>query len=403
MDTNRVKRTTKEKRNYPSGITSRTGKTKSSIQIAFTYQGKHRRETINLPPTKANISYAERLRAEILNAIERKTFNYEEYFPNSKIGKTIAANKHKLKLKQALEAYLIEAKNHLEHSSYEGYRKIIQNILMPKLGNLTFKELTPIIIRGFVSDLNASAKRIRNILVPLRAVVGRALNDDFIDKDPFLRIDFKPLLKNKPKSEYKPDPFSQDEIKTILSSCDGQERNLYQFAFFSGLRTNELIGLNWDDVDFENKIIRVRRGVVLKREKGPKTASGNRDVLMLPPAEEALRQQMQFTYLLGQRVFHNPKTNLPWESYNQLGQRSWGYIVRASKVRYRNQYQTRHTYASMLLSKGENIGWVAKQMGHVDIEMVMRVYAQWIPDTTKSIYKPVGDWDSIHNNIKVTA
>ncbi len=60
-----------------------------------------------------------------------------------------------------------------------------------------------------------------------------------------------------------------------------------------------------------------------------------------------------------------------------------------------NPYQTRHTYASMMLSQGENIMWMSKQLGHVDVEMVMKTYGRWIPDhSLHSGYRPVHNWDA---------
>ena len=49
-------------------------------------------------------------------------------------------------------------------------------------------------------------------------------------------------------------------------------------------------------------------------------------------------------------------------------------------MRYRRPYQTRHTYASMMLSAGESPMWVAQQMGHSDWTMIARVYGRWIPE-----------------------
>lgn len=47
----------------------------------------------------------------------------------------------------------------------------------------------------------------------------------------------------------------------------------------------------------------------------------------------------------------------------------------------------------MMLSAGENIMWVANQMGHVDTEMVMRTYGKWIPDNSLKLgYKPLNNW-----------
>ena len=56
------------------------------------------------------------------------------------------------------------------------------------------------------------------------------------------------------------------------------------------------------------------------------------------------------------------------------------YALRKGGVRYRNPYQTRHTWASMMLSAGEHPMWVASQMGHKDWGMIRRHYGRWIPD-----------------------
>jgi integrase len=47
-------------------------------------------------------------------------------------------------------------------------------------------------------------------------------------------------------------------------------------------------------------------------------------------------------------------------------------------IRYRRPYQTRHTYASMMLTAGESPVWLASQMGHCDLSMIGRIYARWI-------------------------
>ncbi len=63
------------------------------------------------------------------------------------------------------------------------------------------------------------------------------------------------------------------------------------------------------------------------------------------------------------------------------------HILKRAGIRYRNTYQNRHTYASMMLSQGENIMWVSKQLGHVDVEMVIKTYGHWISDNSM----PSGD------------
>lgn len=70
-----------------------------------------------------------------------------------------------------------------------------------------------------------------------------------------------------------------------------------------------------------------------------------------------------------------------------------GTYIKKAGVRYRNPYQTRHTYASMMLSAGENPLWVVTQMGHRDTEMIIKHYGRWIPDkSTVAGYQPINDW-----------
>ncbi len=117
--------------------------------------------------------------------------------------------------------------------------------------------------------------------------------------------------------------------------------------------------------------------------------------MLLPPAIAALEAQKQYTYNTNYRVFHNPRTDQPWETDHQIRRTAWIHTMKKAGVRYRNPYQTRHTYASMMLSGGENIMWVASQMGHVDTEMVMRTYGEWIPDNSAKMgYRTVTNWEA---------
>lgn len=135
--------------------------------------------------------------------------------------------------------------------------------------------------------------------------------------------------------------------------------------------------------------------MVRKKIKGTKTEAGEREVMLLPPAIEALLAQKKHTYKEMKYIFHNPRTNQAWETDHQIRRTAWIYALERAGVRYRNPYQTRHTFASMMLSAGENIMWVATQMGHVDTEMVMRTYGKWIPDNSLKLgYKPLNNWDA---------
>jgi integrase len=103
-------------------------------------------------------------------------------------------------------------------------------------------------------------------------------------------------------------------------------------------------------------------------------------VKLLPPALDALTQQKSWTWLKGEEVFQNPRTLERWTGDQPIRKTLWTHALKRAEVRYRNPYQTRHTYASMMLSAGEHPMWVAQQMGHTDWGMIRRIYGKWIPD-----------------------
>ncbi|HAT1771546.1 tyrosine-type recombinase/integrase [Legionella pneumophila] len=380
----------------PAGVEIRRWSSgKTTLRISFYYRGVQCRETLKLEVTPSNIKYAERLRCEILNAIERGTFSYADYFPQSNLARRFGHVKTNITIGELLRDFLDQIQATREHSTYIGYKKVCEAHLIPYFGEVALQDLKPAFIREWIRGLRVTSKTVSNLLIPLRAIIEQALNDEYIKSNPLDKIIISKLLsKQTSKSNFKVDPFNKNEVKAILEATHHEQiRNLFQFAFFTGLRTSELIALEWGDIDLAHGIINVVRAVVKKQIKGTKTIAGKRQVMLLPPAIEALNAQMNYTFELGKRVFHNPRTNQPWETDHQIRRTAWVHTMKKAGIRYRNPYQTRHTYASMMLSSGENIMWVASQMGHVDTEMVMKTYGKWIPDdSSKKGYKPINNW-----------
>jgi len=387
----------------PRGVTIREHKSVKSLQIEFTYRGVRCRESLRLEPTTANIRYAEGLRSEIQRKIVSESFKYQDYFPDSPRAALFGHVVRRTTLGDLLKAQLTgyehaAANGHISPSTLNGYRKIINGHLLPQFAATEVRLLAPSTVREWVSSLGVTAKTARNVLSVLRSVLDDAVNDELISQNPLDKIALKKLLTmTAKKSEYTVDPFDNLEIEAIVATATGQARNLFQFAFWSGLRTSELIGLEWGDIDWIHGTVRVQRAVVVKTEKGTKTSAGTRDVMMLPLARAALQAQKEHTFLAGARVFHNPRTGTEWETDAQIRKTCWTPVLKKAGVRYRNPYQTRHSYASRLLSAGENPWWVSKQMGHVDVEMVFRHYGKWIPNTDTGQYRPVNDWNGTQN------
>jgi len=377
------------------GIQARYSKTCDSLRILFQYQGVGCRETLRIPPTKKNIEFAVRLRGEVLNAIERGTFDYAETFPKSPRVRDFGQSAARITVGELLQQFLVRIQRTGQPSTYTSYRRVCGAHLLPQFGTMPLAELTPACLRTWLSGLRLTAKTVGNILIPLRAICEEAVNDDLLKVNPLERVVVAKLLsKETLTSDYAPDPFNAEEIQAILAHAEEQARNLFQFAFFTGLRPSELIALEWSDI--QEGSIQVCRAVVEKKEKCTKTKAGMRSVILLPPALWALKAQRILTGASGGRVFYHPIKGKGWETDYQIREVAWKPALKKAGVRYRNPYQTRHTYASLLLSKGENMLWVAKQMGHRDTEMVIKTYGKWIPQSeSKEGYRPVHDWGSV--------
>nr|WP_229505038.1 tyrosine-type recombinase/integrase [Massilia mucilaginosa] len=108
-----------------------------------------------------------------------------------------------------------------------------------------------------------------------------------------------------------------------------------------------------------------------------KTDAGLRQIDLRNGALTALQAQTSFTGNGQELVFHNPTYGAQWEGDKPIHRR-WRRILKQAGVRYRNPYQTRHTFASSLLMLGELPLYVASQMGHTDTTMITRTYGKWI-------------------------
>lgn len=153
------------------------------------------------------------------------------------------------------------------------------------------------------------------------------------------------------------------------------------------MRTSELVALEWADIDWLRGEVHVSRAMT-QAAKGKaevtKTISGKRSIKLLAPALAALTAQKALTFLAGIEVFQNPRTGERWAGDGPIRKTMWAPALKKAGVRYRRPYQTRHTYASMMLSAAEHPMWVAKQMGHSDWTMIARVYGRWMPSADSS-------------------
>jgi integrase len=156
---------------------------------------------------------------------------------------------------------------------------------------------------------------------------------------------------------------------------------------WTGMRTSKIVALSWENVDFKKRVIYVREtktmaDVVSKAEA--KRVDSVRTVEILAPAYQALMDQRGYTLLQGKQVFHDPKKNKGFVGDQPIRRKYWMPAIKKAQVRYRKPYNTRHTYASMMLTAGEDHGWICGQLGHTDLTMLGKTYGRWITNAAKN-------------------
>ena len=267
-----------------------------------------------------------------------------ETFPNSKNIARFSVKGEALPVKDYLEFWLEQKKPTSKASTNKDYCKTVNNVLIPVFGKILLARLKRSDIRSWCAELTCSNKRIANFLSPLRTALQDAFYDEIIESNPL--YGWRYAKQEGPKdNQTHIDPFTRDEQIAILDISRGQGKHLLRFAFWTGLRTSELIALLWDDIDWVKKEMRISRAITQasKVPESTKTTSGTRTVKLLPDALFALQEQKQFTFLAGEQVFHNPTTDKPWFGDQAIRRTLGVHALKKAGVRYRNPYQTRHT------------------------------------------------------------
>ena len=382
-----------ESRPKPRGVTVRKNKSGETIQIAFTYQGMQCREIVPLPPTRKNINYAANLLGEIKGAIERETFQYAKYFPNSKrlkvLGQQVQSSKTVGEYMFAFQQDCI--KRGLSPSSIEGYRKL--KLAFSGLHDIPVRNLTPARLKQFAKESGNAPKTLRNKFSYLRTAIAEAVTDGVIQINPVDGVKLSNYIEKNNKLDLQDNhkdiqPFTPNEIDAIYAKCNQEELNIIKFVFNTGLRSSEWSALKWADVDFGNEVVNIKTAIVHGIEKTTKSRSGKRSIPLNEDALTALREQMPASYLLGAYVFcKNNKAPVQFLNgeLNRINPDSfrkhrWSKIIKAAGVTYRYPYQMRHTYATKHISQGVNLWQLANWMGHASPEMLFKHYGKFIED-----------------------
>jgi integrase len=264
-------------------------------------------------------------------------------------------------------------KDQLKTSTWRDWKSILNSHVLPKWGDMRIKSIGIAQIEKFVNKLKCRPKRVNNILVPLRGIFKYAKRQGFIVENPMLDIE---NLKVEPTDIH---PFTFEEVQLFLQTVPSHYRNFFNVAFFTGMRFGEMAALKWSQVDFNRKLLMIRKTRVYGEEGRLKTKKSLRDIQILPPVFEALMLQNN---LKGrdEYVFRDRDGNLMTPDH--IREVVWKPTLSKAGLAYRPPMQTRHTFATLMIDSGEGLGWVQQMLGHGSLQMIYTRYYSWVKKPT---------------------
>lgn len=281
--------------------------------------------------------------------------------------------------------YLTFKEGDLKTSTFDKYKGIIEKrfLISGYFSDKSIQEIkTSDIKLWLLSIKDVSSKSKRHYLGVLKGIFDIAYFDDIIEKNPVSKIKLpkydKPII----------NPFTSEQVQMILFAVENDNFHAYlQIAFFTGMRSGEIIALKKEDIDLNNRIIKVRRSRSRFGESTPKTRGSIRDVPILDvlyPFISKLYEKHDHEYLF------KTQYDQPYRDTNVFVNKYWIPLLSDLGLSYRRPYTTRHTYATNMLYKSLCTPVeLAQLLGHTSTEMVYNVYVAYLEQNLKQFDRSI--------------
>jgi len=172
----------------------------------------------------------------------------------------------------------------------------------------------------------------------------------------------------------------------LLSQVNSPYYPLFYTALFTGMRRSELLGLQWDDVDFKGGSVSIRRSAHYSKKSGcyssdVKSKSSKRTIALTPSnviVLSSFRESSKRKAGTDLIFSHNGKPFIP-----SFASRLWRIACEKSGVKVIRLHDARHTHATLLFKQGVPAKIVQERLGHSSIVMTMNLYSHVIPGMQK--------------------
>ena len=305
---------------------------------------------------------------------------YEEVESKVLIGREIASrylSGRYIKVGKVYREWLNAVVNRVKESTLANYRNKFEKHILPEFGDIPCADLTAGRINAFINKKLAdglSASYVRDIFTVFKAMLKYAQEE----------YGFRLSLKNVvlPKAERK-------QVEKI---CDTEQKKLVSYlkanmsltafgillSLFMGLRIGELCGLKWDDVDFQNKILHIRRTV-----QRISSANGNRKtkiVISAPKSATSFREiaipdmLMEYFEMFRSEADHFILSGTDKPVEPRTMQYRYKKILQSAEVEDHNYHKLRHTFATNSAEKGFNVKALSAVLGHSSVTLTLNRY-----------------------------
>lgn len=278
-------------------------------------------------------------------------------------------------------------------STFEGYKHHAEKFIVPNLGSVPLRDLAPMAFRNLLSELESDYAEQRTLLevynVALRCMAA-AEKMELISRNPVAQV-------SRPKYERKDiRPFTIEETRAILKQAESHRLHaMFVLAFSLGLRQGELFALEWSDIDWELRTIRIERQAVNNRGKisitKPKTKAGRRTLDLADNLVQALRERQALAMTEGHAanpvVF--PAAQGGYIQRSSFATRHWKKILKACEIPERGLHHARHTFATHALTQGCPLHVVSKILGHSSPTVTLEAYSHLIDTAQRGTVEKV--------------
>jgi integrase len=280
-----------------------------------------------------------------------------------------------------------------KESTRHDYKETLRRHVLPVFGDLKVTDISRGKVKDFLLDkvnkgyAKSTAGQMKGVI---SGVLNKALDDEIIQANPALQLGKSTLKTKDPKKHIS--SLTPEDLKQLLDTVSEhfpKHYTLFLLLARTGMRIGEALALQWEDVKFDERFIEVKQSVYRGKITTPKNGK-TRLVDMSPQLAESLKTHKK-GFRLGlvakkegnaQFVFTNRADNII--DKNSWRKRVFTKAVKKAGIKRVRIHDLRHTYATLRVSKGDNVADVSNQLGHHSVKFTMDVYYQWFPGKKKS-------------------